>query len=412
MKYITSLVCVALVATVCGCAGYNHTLFMTKSTVGLDFDAKPPTAEITVSRKEAVITPVFEGGQTPPVMASFKPEAGVGGGFANFLMGVDQTFAGGDSAYAMAKLYGSPETPQDHKAYDSKIQLNPPPHHTSIFKKLSGPGEVKPLIFGTDSMLGIKVAWSGVGGQFPDSLKAGFVRKEFAWAPVTMKGTTQQVDVRIPSFLATIDSNITADTGAAKIQALQYFATGESATLLAMQPQVRQAMLARLDPNSDKLAARWQGTLSARSGLAHVSILNTLYQQLGRDAGGDAIRKELEKLDASSEVPNGYVLYSIAPSSTDPSKSQLKASPMQHVPGVPKFIDFLQTYSDMIVSIESLKACISDPNIEVALPTGSPSRQQYLTDLFQTEVVMTAQLKEQLIKLDPFTILTQYFSQQ
>ena len=87
-----------------GCAGYNHTLFMTKSNVGLDFDSKPPTLEITVSRKEAVIAPTFEGGQTPPVMASFKPRAGAGSGFGNFFLGVDQTFTGGDAAVAMASL--------------------------------------------------------------------------------------------------------------------------------------------------------------------------------------------------------------------------------------------------------------------------------------------------------------------
>src|SRR5262245_16174552 len=91
-----------------GCAGYNHTLFMTKSNVGLDFDSKPPTLEINVSRKEAVIAPSFEGGKTPPVLASFKPGAGGGGSFGSFFMGTDQTFAGGDAAMAMAQLYDQP----------------------------------------------------------------------------------------------------------------------------------------------------------------------------------------------------------------------------------------------------------------------------------------------------------------
>jgi len=62
-----------------GCAGYNTTMFMTKSNAGLDIDMKPPTAEINISRKEAVIEPVFEKGQTPPVMASFKPNVHFGG---------------------------------------------------------------------------------------------------------------------------------------------------------------------------------------------------------------------------------------------------------------------------------------------------------------------------------------------
>src|ERR1051326_8096735 len=78
-----------------GCVGYNTTLFMTKSNAGLDLDAKPPTAEINISRKEGVIAPSFEGGQTPPVMASFSAKSG-SGGMRRFFFGVNQSFAGGD----------------------------------------------------------------------------------------------------------------------------------------------------------------------------------------------------------------------------------------------------------------------------------------------------------------------------
>lgn len=245
-----------------GCAGYNHTLFVTKSNAGLDFDAKPPTAEISIARKEAVIAPGFEAGQTPPVLASFKPRVGNGGGFANFFLGVDQTFAGGDAAVVMSRLYNSPETPTNIAAFDSRLLLTQPPKYRNVFQRVPGAGETRPFIFGTDTMLGLKVAWSGVGGQFPDTVKAGFNRKEFAWAPVTLitektnASSPTNYSAKMPSFLATIDSQNTAGLDRAGIEALQYFATGDAATLLALQPEVRAAMIQRLDPNAGKIAAR------------------------------------------------------------------------------------------------------------------------------------------------------------
>lgn len=247
-----------------GCAGYNTTMFSTKSNAGLDLDMKPPTAEISISRKEAVIEPAFENGKTPPVMASFKPRVGFGASFKNYFVGVDQTFAGGDAAKTMALLYDSP-TPAnpDFGKYDSTLTLTTPIAGSGgIFDPLftpAAPGKIRPFIFGTDTLLGLKIAWSGVGGQFPDTVKAGFNRKEFAWAPILMSGDRKSV--KMPSFLATIESNISGgtDTNAvgatngmnqtAGIQSIQYFSTGEAAGGLAVQKSVRDAMLTSLDPN-------------------------------------------------------------------------------------------------------------------------------------------------------------------
>src|SRR6185369_12851329 len=98
-------------------------------------------------------------------------------------------------------------------------------------------------------------AWSGAGGQIPDTVKLGFNRKEFAWAPLTQTplNTNVQggpVNIKMPAFLATIESSQRLDTNGAKVEALQYFATGDAATYLAMQKDVRAAMHARLDPNT------------------------------------------------------------------------------------------------------------------------------------------------------------------
>ena len=57
LKY--SIVLIIGILTLPGCAGYDRILFVTKTNVGLDVDNKPPTAEITIARRELAITPAF-----------------------------------------------------------------------------------------------------------------------------------------------------------------------------------------------------------------------------------------------------------------------------------------------------------------------------------------------------------------
>lgn len=267
MKRTIQLVSLTALATILGgCAGYNTVMFATKSNVGLDVDTKTPTAEITVARKEFVAEPAFEGGQTPPVMASFKPHAGFTGGFQNFFVGVDQTFAGGDAAVIMSTLYGKPDENWDSNRFSSTLNLSTAPTAKWPTTRLPKPGETRPFIFTTDTMLGVKVVWSGTSGQFPDSVKIGYNRKEFAWAPLTLrtetseKGTNAQIS--IPAFLATIESKMQVNNGANgtnDIAALQYFATGDAARQLALKQQVREAMLSRLDPNAKDFKLNFDG---------------------------------------------------------------------------------------------------------------------------------------------------------
>lgn len=267
MKIKIVLFALPLAGLLAGCVGYNHTLFMTKSNAGLDVDMKPPTTEVTIARKEAVISPVFEGGKTPPVMASFGANSDVGNSFTRFLFGVDQTFAGGDAARAMTELYSdtTPVKKTDKPTdYDSKITVNGNPDtgrnkFMKFFFGLHKNDDVRPLIFGTDTSLGVKAGWSGVSGQVPDRLHAGFNRKEMAFAPVfgEMDEGRTKTDVRMPSFLATVDSNSkVSGNGDTSVSYLQYFATGDAATRLAMQPAVRQAMLQRADPLASEKAKK------------------------------------------------------------------------------------------------------------------------------------------------------------
>lgn len=385
---------------------------MTKSTAGLDFDAKPPTAEITISRKEAVMAPGFENGQTPPVMASFQPSAGLGGGFKNYVLGVDQTFAGGDAAVAMAKLYDRPTAPQDIDPYDSKLELSKAPKYRNIFQRIAKPGEVKPFIFGTDTMLGLKVAWSGVGGQFPDTLKAGFNRKEFAWAPLSMteklEGGKTTYYVKLPSFLATIDSKNSTDTNNAGIQALQYFATGTAATHLTLQPAVRQAMLARLDPNQQKLAEKWQENLADKDGLAHITILRTLYGNIPSTPAASTLLAELDHLDVETILPADFEFFETT--SSPAGGTLLIKKKFARKSNVTDFWNFLDAYAALDNSVQKIKIALADTNITVEIPP-EENRAKYLTEEFDKQLSMRAKLRRALNAVDPFGRMTAFLAE-
>jgi len=250
-----------------GCVvGYNSTLFYTQSNIGVDAETKPPTAEISIARREGVIEPGFEAGQTAPVMAGFQSHNNP---LSRFFFGVQSTFAGGDAAVALsqgpfgAQIDDAPPHRDSNGVYipgSSGLCLSQAPEPPALsFASIPKKGEVMPFIFGTDSMLGLKVGWTGTAGPLPDSLKLGFNRKEAAWAPLfgtdqtscTIPGTTTKGSyvVWMPSFLATLDANGNAgqpsETG---IDWVQYFATGTSATTLANRNDVRSIMLKQIFP--------------------------------------------------------------------------------------------------------------------------------------------------------------------
>lgn len=256
-----------------GCAvGYNSTLFVTKSNVGLDVDTKPPTLELSIARVEGVIQPTFEGGKTLPVMASFKPEIGVD---RLITSRVSQTFSTGQAAVVMADLYDSPKAPKwnevDYQALvkQASVKVKKKPEVSGTYPILNynytrnvdfvEPGMVRPVFFGTNTTLGIKASWTGEGGGLPDSASIGYKRKEIAIAPIGYIPCKPANDegiyegegrMAIPSLLATIEqSSELGASGKTEQYWLQYFATGRSATELALQPNVRKAMLARLDPD-------------------------------------------------------------------------------------------------------------------------------------------------------------------
>jgi hypothetical protein len=304
----------AMAAFFTGCVGYNSALFATKTNVGLDFDTKTPTAEISAARREVVVAPSFENGQMPPVAASFRKKQGLGKWiFAD----IDSTFTGGDAAFIMTKFYNqetasTPNVDEWSTNLNSVLRLQTEPKRTRSGGKvrLNSEGTVHPMVFGTDTSLGLKVAWSGLTAMYPDSLKLGFNRKELAYAPVfgrqthTTNGNKMVVngyEVKMPSFLATMDSDVevAGPTSTNKFSLQQYFATGRAADHLALRPEVREAMAKRLDPaalgRQDLKKEIIEGKTLSDSAAVKIDALPDAAKF---NAAVDAAKREIELLDS------------------------------------------------------------------------------------------------------------------
>lgn len=290
-----------------GCAiGYNSILFVTKSNFGVDVDTHPPTADIGINRFEGTISPVFEGGQPPPVLSSFRPESK-----ALFSGNVSQTFATGDAAHIMAILFAS-ENPcssfdaaggfqacdkiLDVLSSKIKVQKEPELKFGSLQKN-----DVKPVFFGTSTGVGMRLVWTGMNAQFPDEFHFGYKRKEIAIAPVARFDEGNDKYVSAPSLIATIDSEFASGAPTdTDLKWIQYFATGKAASALALQKDVRTAMLKRLDP---KLLPRF---LQGDIGVARFIVLDHTNKYLKKKTTEKAkvLLTQLDKL--GENVPSNY----------------------------------------------------------------------------------------------------------
>lgn len=242
--------------TLSGCGiGFSQALFMTKSNVGVDIDTKPPTAEISIARKELAIAPAFEGGQTPPVLAGFSDHNRLLFGF-----GTSSVFAGGSAARILSQPYSGGE-------HDGRLCLDSAEAPKGVFRlfglplkeyRLPAAGEIHPFVFGTDTSLGVKIAWSGMTAQFPDTVRVGFHRKEMALAPVFGQATREPgctFSVEMPSFIATINVDLEAsEPTKTYLDYQQSFATGSAAVGLANNTDTKRQLLKHVDAASVTVA--------------------------------------------------------------------------------------------------------------------------------------------------------------
>jgi len=282
-------------------------------------------------------------------MASFK--------FSNrgaFSPAIGSTFATGDAATTMAALYNAAtpgagweeradmvfERNQKTLKTKSTLTLNAEPTAMSWlpswfdwmrpeFQKK----DVRPVFFGTDTSLGLKIAWSGMTGGFPDSAKFGYNRTELALVPIAIEERSRKdtetglvvtsFDMNMASLMATVDSGVSGITnsdGTPKLdsQHLQYFATGAAATLLSLQQDVRAAMLARLDPNKDTFKSQFgqlikkEGEISLRAEIVMVDIYGGL-ESLKKD-GDQKAADHIQALDNLGKfAPDQMTIYTISP---------------------------------------------------------------------------------------------------
>ncbi len=101
------MLCLAMtsiaLASSCANIGTKRVLFYTRSNVGVDISSTPATLDVTIARKEGVLEPVFEGGKTLPVVASFRSDVS---GPLRIFTGVAMTFATADAALALTYNHG------------------------------------------------------------------------------------------------------------------------------------------------------------------------------------------------------------------------------------------------------------------------------------------------------------------
>jgi len=284
----TFTLCIFLLA-LSGCYS-KGVIFYTKTTVGVDADMITGTAEVSINRHEGVIEPVFENGETPSVVASFKADGTVWQRF--FGVGITQTFSTGVAAetigilgdiedeklnpQAVKALIDEQKAKVKEKSESIDLTKRPKPEgFFSWFKWLGDdsnsrfvePGDSYPLLFTTDTLFGIKLRYQGpaAAAALPSGIQIGFNRTEFAWAPLgaqcaapfteNCKENAPNVQWKIytPSVLGILDTSYQLEqdkgskegTGANKdgYKYLQYFATGKAAIGLAKFKVVRDKFL-------------------------------------------------------------------------------------------------------------------------------------------------------------------------
>ncbi len=265
--WVVSSIAVAGFAAGCG-LGYNRMLFFTKTNFGLDVDSTPPTAEVSVARREGVISPAFDGDTVPPVLGVFRSD----GNF--FSPAVSGVFAGGEAARLVTE--DSPTlkpTPLYCVADPPRSRILDSVSRWPVIGALTEEGDsARPFFFGTDTMTGLKAVWSGATSSVPDTVKFGYNRKEFADAPVfgpqlspkptgspaavSSSGGTPtpgcgpgQVQVKSPSFLATILSSAHLSVfSSSGYRHVQTFATGDAANNLAQRGDIHRMLTQKMLP--------------------------------------------------------------------------------------------------------------------------------------------------------------------
>lgn len=223
----------AAVFSGCSNLGKENVLFVTKTSLGVDLDSKPPTIEIGYDRKEGTVAPVFNDGQVLSQMAAFATKQGL------VNQNAGQSFATGNAAELMSKYLISNATVTTTNTIPMADVIK--------VHSLTRVGEPQRYFFGTDTSFGLKVGLALENGGMPDSLSLGYKRKEVAFVPlIEQAGTGSEVSVALPSLISTAGFENTITGGDSSLLLRQFFATGNAANYLAAIPGIRQEVVPKM----------------------------------------------------------------------------------------------------------------------------------------------------------------------
>jgi len=224
----------------CSDLGKKNVFFVTKTSLGVDVDSKPPTIDIGYDRKEGTVAPVFENGQVLSQMAAFSTQQGL------INQAAGQSFATGNAAELMSKYLMSNAA----LATTDIISIDEVNHTHKLTRK----GDAQRYFFGTDTSFGLKVSLGVETGGIPDSLSLGYKRKEVAYVPLTEESKDSGgVEVSLPSLISTagFENKVTATDSNLLLR--QFFATGAAANYLAAVPGIRKEVVPKMIPDTQKL---------------------------------------------------------------------------------------------------------------------------------------------------------------
>lgn len=234
MRHIKVAAAISGLIVLAGCAGSDTAILFTTNNLGLNVQATPtPKAEITYSRQEGLIAPVFEDGNTVPASASVNHKIIP---FLPISTDSGTVFAGGKAAQKLATdpadASGRPwvtcvsEQPKD-------FNNNPLPEK----------GKSRPMFFGTTTSIGFSVSLppSNAVTMLPD-VHLGYKRNEIAVVPLMgepnssdCKDPNRKYAIKSPEFLAVSSSGTSAPTmkdnqpTGGRFNVAQIFTTGRAA---------------------------------------------------------------------------------------------------------------------------------------------------------------------------------------
>lgn len=229
--WILMIITLTSAAITGGCATKDSVLFVTKTSLGVDFDTKPAALNVAYERYEGYVGPRYDNGAVPPVVAKIKTDGGI------FSAKVQQMYATGNAAIGLT----SNQQPV------SNLELQ---------------GGKEAMFFGTSTTTGLKIGFTGYA---PDSFNFGFKRKEFTYIPV---GTAADGTDHYPSVIGTVDTAARAKSNAdSGLNGVQFFATGVAADYLAHQPYMQKMFTEEI---KDAFATYYETVTLQESEIAHV----------------------------------------------------------------------------------------------------------------------------------------------